>query len=85
MTNHPRFYFGGARSKGIATLRNVPKLLFWDRIGQAKSADFGFNSRDHFDFLDLFFNLLEKERNIIWAFPGFEPTHLCDPSDQKRL
>ena len=35
--------------------------------------------------LDLFFNLLEKERNIIWAFPGFEPTHLCDPSDQKRL
>ena len=85
MTNHPRFYFGGTRSKGIATLRNVPKLLVWDRIGQAKSADFGFNSRDHFDFLDLFFNLLEKEGNIIWAFPGFEPTHLCDPSDQKRL
>ena len=22
-------YFGGARSKGFATLRNVPKLLFW--------------------------------------------------------
>ena len=85
MTNHPRFYFGGARSKGIATLRNVPELLFWDRIGRVKSADFGFNSRDHFDFLDLFFNLLEKERNIIWALPGFEPTHLCDPSDQKRL
>ena len=23
------FYFGGARSKGFATPRNVPKLLFW--------------------------------------------------------
>ena len=22
-------YFGGARSKRFATLRNVPKLLFW--------------------------------------------------------
>ena len=85
MTNQPRFYFGGARSKGIAKLRNVPKLLFWDRIGHAKSADFGFNSRDHFYFLDLFFNLLEKERNIILAFPGLEPTHLCYQSDQKRL
>ena len=31
------FYFGGARSKGIAMLGNVPKLLFWDKIGHAKS------------------------------------------------
>ena len=23
--------------------------------------------------------------SIILAFPGFEPTHLCDPSDQRRL
>ena len=30
-------YFGGARSKGLAMLRNVPKLLFWDKIGHAKS------------------------------------------------
>ena len=30
-------YFGGARSKGFAMLRNVPKLLFWDKIGHAKS------------------------------------------------
>ena len=22
---------------------------------------------------------------IILAFPGFEATHLCDPSDQRRL
>ena len=39
-------------------------------------------SRDHFDFFDLFFNLFEEERTIILAFPEFEPTHLCDPSDQ---
>ena len=30
-------YFGGARSKGLAMLRNVPKLLFWNKIGHAKS------------------------------------------------
>ena len=32
-------------------------------------------SRDHFNFFDLF----------LLAFPGFELTHLCDPSDQGRL
>ena len=26
--NHPAFYFGGAPSKGFATLRNVSKLTF---------------------------------------------------------
>ena len=41
--------------------------------------------RDHFDFFDLFFNLFEEERIIILACPGFEPTHLCDPSDQRKL
>ena len=41
--------------------------------------------RDHFDFFDLFFNFFEEERIIILAFLGFEPTHLCDPSDQRRL
>ena len=34
------YYFGGARSKGFATLRNVSKLLFVDKIGQAKSVGF---------------------------------------------
>ena len=34
------FYFGGARSKGFATLRNVSKLQFFDKIGHAKSVDF---------------------------------------------
>ena len=34
------FYFGGARSKGFATLRNVSKLQFFDKIGQAKSVGF---------------------------------------------
>ena len=76
-------YFGGARSKGFATLRNVSKLPFFDKIGHAKSAGFRFYSaiRDHFDF----FNSFEEERIIILASPGFEPTHLCDPSDQRRL
>ena len=32
-------YFGGARSKGFATLRNVSKLPFFDKIGQVKSGD----------------------------------------------
>ena len=31
------------------------------------------------------FNLFEEERISILAFPGFEPPHLCDPSDQRRL
>ena len=35
------YYFGGARSKEFATLRNVPKLLFWgENIGHAKSVGF---------------------------------------------
>ena len=41
-------------------------------------------SRAHFDFFDLFFNLFELERISILAFLGFEPTHLCDTSDQRR-
>ena len=85
MSNQPRFYFGGARSKGIATLRIVPKLLFMGQGWAREVCRIGFNSRDQFDFLDLFFNVLEEERIIILAFPGFEPTHLCDPSVQKRL
>ena len=37
-------YFGGARSKGFATLRNVSKLPFFDKIGHAKSVGFRFYS-----------------------------------------
>ena len=33
-------YFGGARSKGFATLRNVSKLQFFAKIGHAKSVGF---------------------------------------------
>ena len=36
------FYFGGARSKGFATLRNVSKLTFFDKIGHASLWVFGF-------------------------------------------
>ena len=38
------FYFGGAGSKGFATLKNVSKLQFFDKIGQAKSVGFRFYS-----------------------------------------
>ena len=38
------YYFGGARSKGFATFRNVSKLPFFDKIGQAKSVGFRFYS-----------------------------------------
>ena len=37
-------YFGGARSKGFATLRNVSKLTFFGKIGHAKSVGFRFYS-----------------------------------------
>ena len=37
-------YFGGARSKGFATLRNVSKLQFFDKIGHVKSVGFRFYS-----------------------------------------
>ena len=33
-------YFGGARSKGFATLRNVSKLTFFDKIGHTKAVGF---------------------------------------------
>ena len=42
-------------------------------------------SRDHFDFFDLFLNLFDEETITILAFPELESTHLCDPSDQRRL
>ena len=38
------FYFGQARSKGFATLRNVSKLTFFEKIGHAKFVDFRFYS-----------------------------------------
>ena len=38
------YCFGGARSKGFATLRNVSKLQFFDKIGHAKSVGFRFCS-----------------------------------------
>ena len=37
-------YFGGARSKGFVTLRNVSKLQIFDKIGHAKAVDFRFYS-----------------------------------------
>ena len=37
-------YFGGARSKGFAALRNVSKLTFLDKIEHAKTVGFRFYS-----------------------------------------
>ena len=66
------------------------RCFFWDKIGHVMSflVLLGYLtkweiSRDHFDFFDLFFNLFKEERIIILIFPRFEPTHLCDPSDQR--
>ena len=44
ITRYITYYFGGARSKGFATLRNVSKLQFFDKIGHAKSVGFRFYS-----------------------------------------
>ena len=85
MANQSRFTSAEREVKESRRSGLSQSCFLWDRVGYAKSAGFGFNSRDHFDFLDLFFNVLEEEIIIILAFPGFEPTHLCDPSDQKRL
>ena len=38
------YYFGGARSKGFARLRNVSKLTFFDKIGHVKPVGFRFYS-----------------------------------------
>ena len=76
------YYFGGARIKGFATLRNVPKLLFfWEKIGHAKSVGFWFysaiwrsesriSSRLQVTSISLIYSLTYS------ASPGFEPTHL---------
>ena len=92
------FYFGRAWSKGFVTLSNVSKLTFFDKIGPAKSVGFRFYSAiwrsesrissryPEITSISLIYsNLFEEERMIMLAFPGFEPTHLCDPSDQRRL
>ena len=77
---------GGARSKAVATLRNVAKLLFLDEIGHAKFVGIRFYSailqnerRISSRYLEISSLLLKEERIIVLACPGFEPTHLCDP------
>ena len=93
------FYFGGERSKGFATLRNVSRLPFFDKIGHAKSVGFWFysaisqsESRISWRYLEitsisLIYSLTfsRKKGLLFWLPPGFEPTHLCDPSGQRRL
>ena len=73
------FDFGGARSKAVATLRNVPKLLFLDEIGHAKfvgirlySAILRNERRISSRYLEIssISLLLEEERIIVLACPG---------------
>ena len=124
---------------GFATLRNVSKLTFFDKIGRAKSVGFWFysaiwrsESRISSRYLEitsisLIYSLTysRKKEFVFWlswgwpasklsylgkrreplenahsretrftrpnrracsqAIPGFGSTHLCDPSDQRRL
>ena len=91
--------FGGARSKGFATLRNLSNLTFFDKIGLAKSVGFRFysaiwrgESRISSRYLEItsisvIYSLTfsRKKELLIWLSCGFEPTHLCDPSHQRRL
>ena len=83
---------------GFATLRNVSKLTFFDKIGRAKSVGFWFysaiwrsESRISSRYLEItsiswIYSLTfsRKKRIIILASPGFKATHLCDPSYQKE-
>ena len=77
-------YFGGARSKGFATLRNVSKLPFFDKIGQAKSVGFRFysaiwrsESRISSRYLEITsisliysLNFLRKKESLFWLSRG---------------
>ena len=75
------FYFGGARSKGFATLRNVSKLTFFDKIGHAKSVGFEFNSaiwrsksRISSRYLEITSSTLifpRKKELLFWLYRGF--------------
>ena len=86
-----RFYFGGARVKdsrrsGVSQscfLHVFGFIRLFDELRAELIRDISRSVR-FFKFF-LFFHLFEFERIIILAFPGFEPTHLCDPSDEKRL
>ena len=35
--------------------------------------------------LPIFVLILRKKPTVLQSIPGLEPTHLCDPSDQRRL
>ena len=44
LIGHLPLYFGGARSKGFAMLRDVSKFPFFEKIEHAKSVGFRFYS-----------------------------------------
>ena len=62
-------YFGGARSKGFATLRNVSKLPFFNKIGHAKSAGFRFSSR-YLEITSISLTLSRKKELLFWLPRG---------------
>ena len=93
------YYFGGARSKGFATLRNVSKLQFFDKIGQAKSVGFRFysaiwrsESRISPRYLEitsisLIYSLtFSRKKEFFFDFPGvWTDSPVWSASDQRRL
>ena len=68
--------------------------FFVHKIGHVKSVGFRIysaiwrtKSRINSRYLEItsIFNLFEEESIIILAYPGFELTHVCGPSDQRTL
>ena len=81
MTLSVDYYFGGARSKGFATLRNVSKLQFFAKIGHAKSVGFQiYESRISSRYLEItsisliYSSTFSRKKELYLASPGFEPT-----------
>ena len=79
----------GSRRSGMSQ-----SCFFVDKTGHAKSVGFRFSStiwrnksRINSRYLEVtkIFNLFEEEKIIILAYPGFELTHVCGPSDQVTL
>ena len=68
---------------------------FWDKIGHAKSLGVCFYSAvwrsesrissRYLEITSISLIIIVEGRIIVLAFPEFEPTHRCDPSDQRRL
>ena len=66
---------------GMQSLQVFDFIRLFDEVRAESIRDISRSLR----FFYLLFNFFEEERIIILAFSGFEPTHLRDPSDQRRF